>query len=92
MPNWNKTPVCIQHAASFVFATNADRRLGPIDAAQVLAAKCAALACREYFARLLKAIEDGEIDPMTRDEMLEFINAEEGECEYGDRNEDGSYS
>ncbi len=84
MANWQTTPVCIQHAASFVFATNADRRLGPIDTAQVLAAKVAALACREYFSRLLKALEDGELDPMTRDEIAEFINAGE--------NEDGSYS
>lgn len=88
MANWRTTPVCIQHAASFVFATNADRRLGPIDAAQTLAAKCAALACRAYFSRLLTAIEDGELDPMSRDEIAEFINAGSDD----EPNDDGSYS
>lgn len=72
--NWSKTPVSIQQAATFVFATNADRRLGEIDAAQVLASKIAALACREYFSRLLTALENGELDPMSYEEVRELMN------------------
>lgn len=78
MLNWSKVPQPIDRAFQLVHHTNETRSLGtPIDNAQVLASKVACLVLREYFSRLLTALEDGELDPMTVDEWREFANATE---------------
>lgn len=52
-------------AIHFIERTNDARSTGiEIDSAQVLAAKVACVAVREYFARLATAVESGIYDPM----------------------------
>lgn len=75
MVNWNCLPSSIQQCATFVFATNADRRQGQVDTMQTLAAKAACGCLNAYFTRLRSAIDDGELDPLTRDEVRELVDA-----------------
>lgn len=84
MFNWSKVPQPIDRAFQLVHHTNEMRSMAvPIDNAQVLASKVACLALREYFSRLLTALEDGELDPITVEEWKELVNASEdcGESE-----------
>jgi hypothetical protein len=76
MLNWSKVPQPVDRAFQLVHHTNETRGMGiAMDNAQVLAAKVACLVLREYFSRVLTALEDGELDPMTVDEWKELASA-----------------
>jgi hypothetical protein len=81
MLNWSKVPQPVDRAFQLVHHTNEARWQGvAIDGAQVLASKVACLVLREYFSRVLTALEDGELDPMTLDEWKEIASATSLEC------------
>jgi hypothetical protein len=99
MLSWQTTPVSVQYAMKFVVQTNESRQAGvAIDAAQVLACKAAALCCRSYFTRLLTAIDQGELDPISIDEWKSLASGNDDgeesdheESEADRRCNDGTY-
>jgi hypothetical protein len=89
MLNWHTTPVSIQHAIKFVMHTNDARHHGvEIDTAQVLANKVAVLCCRSYFARLLTAIDSGELDPVSLDEWKQLASGTDDGEESSEEDDD----
>lgn len=76
-------PEPIGAAMHFVERTNDARATGvQIDTAQILASKVACVALREYFSRVVAAVESGLFDPsLVGMSEEEFYGEEERETE-----------